>query len=317
MKEDSQIMVSVVVCTYMREKMLRQTLDAIVAQQTTYPFEVIIGENHSTDNTLKVCQEYADKYDYIRVLAHEKNVGPLVNWTRCVKTARGKYIMDCCDDDWWSNPNKIQLQVDFMETHPECVMCHTDYDVYNEKTGKTEYAINKTRGGVIPEGMVQKEVFSGKVPVGFLTDCYRRSVFEEHVPIDRFVEIGLIGNDYAMWVILSAYGEIRYLPISTATYREGNVSETRAVDYERIIYRREADKRMFHMLYDLCPQLGTYNEEEWFDNHYSHQLLMAAYRNNDYAAARKFAKEDKMPTLRTWMARTWITFQLLRWLKKG
>lgn len=316
LKKKPEIMVSVIVCTYMRERYIRQSLDAILAQRTTYPFEVIVGENHGADNTLQILREYEAKYSNIKVLAHKENIGPHANWDSCFRVATGKYIMDCCDDDWWHNPNKIQLQVDFMEQHPECVMCHTDYDVYNEKTGKTIQAHNSSAGRVILEGMVQKEMFSGKIPVGFLTDCYRREVYVQHIPLDRYMEIGIVGGDFANWVILSAYGEIRYLPISTATYREGNSSETRAIDYDRVIYRREADKRMFHMLYEVCPQLGTYNEDEYFNDYYSHQLLMAAYRNNDYAAAKKYAKEDKMPNWRTRMARTWLTFQIARMLKR-
>ena len=310
------MMVSVIVRAYMREKFIRQALDSVIAQQTTYPYEIIIGENHSSDNTLKICQEYADKYDNIILLAHEKNVGPQVNLARCIRAGSGKYIMACDGDDWWHNPNKIQLQVDFMEAHPECVMCHTDYDTYNELSGQLIHNHHKTNGVIEPEGMIQKEMFSGKAPVGWLTSCFRRSTFEQYMPIDKFISVGMVGEDWPTWVILAAYGEIRYLQLSTATYRMGIQSVTREANYDKILHRREGDKHTVRMLYKMFPSLGTYDADDYFDNYYSHQLLMSAYRNNDYAAARKFAKDDKMPTMMTHMAKTWFTFQIARLLKR-
>lgn len=305
-------MVSVVVRAYMREKFIRQALDSVLAQQTEYPFEIIVGENHSSDNTLQICQEYADKYENIILLAHETNIGAARNLKECIKAGTGKYIMACDGDDWWHNPNKIQLQVDFMEAHPECVVCHTDDDEYFEETGKTIHNSKKSKGIVMPEGKVQEEVFTGKVPISWTTCCFRRDAFEKHMPMDEFIQLGMVGEDYPTWVILAAYGELRYLPVSTATYRIGRQSITQDVDYNRILRRRDGDKNVVRKLYEMFPNLGTYHEDQFFDDFYSHQLVMAAYRANDYISARKLAKEDKMPNWKTRMAYTWVTFQLAR-----
>lgn len=315
-KEQPQIMVSVIVRAYMREKFIRQALDSVLAQQTIYPFEIIIGENHSSDNTLNICQEYANKYNNVILLAHKTNIGAQKNLDECIKAGTGKYIMACDGDDWWHNMNKIQLQVDFMEMHPECMMCHTDNDVYYEDTGKIVHDNKKSKGIVVPEGKVQNEVFSGKVSVSWPTSCFRRDVFEKYMPMDEFIKLDMVGEDYPTWVILAAYGELRYLPVSTATYRIGRQSITQDVDYSRILRRREGDKNVVRKLYEMFPNLGTYHEDQFFDDFYSHQLLLAAYRANDHASARKFAKEDKMPNWKTRMALTWITFQIVRKLNK-
>lgn len=316
MAKEPQMMVSVIVRAYMREKFVRQALDSVLAQQTSYPFEIIIGENHSSDNTLQICQEYADKYDHITLLAHKTNIGAARNLKACIEAGSGKYIMACDGDDWWHNPNKIQLQVDFMETHPECMMCHTDNDIYYEETGKMVHDNKKSKGIVVPEGRVQEEMFSGKVPVSWPTSCFRRDAFEKYMPMEEFIKLGMVGEDYPTWVILAAYGELRYLPVSTATYRIGRQSVTQDVDYNRILRRREGDKNVVRKLYEMFPKFGTYHEDEYFDKFYSHQLVLAAYRNNDYKSAKKFAKEDKMPNWRTRMAYTWLTFQLVRILKR-
>lgn len=315
-KEQSQIMVDIIVRVYNQEDMIRQNLDSLMAQQTIYPFEVIVGENHSSDNTLAVCREYEAKYNNIRLLAHEQNIGGQRNLLECIKAGKGKYIMICDGDDWWHNPNKIQLQVDYMEAHPECYVLHTDHDVYNDKTGKTKHDVKQASGMMESVSHTQRELFSGKASICWTTSCIRRDAFEKYMPLERFIEKGVVGEDYPTWVILSAYGEVRYMPVSTATYRVGNQSVTRDVNYDRIIARREGDKNTLQMLYSMFPNLGTYHEDDYFDNFYSHQLVLAAYRNNDYNSAKKFAKEDKMPNWRTRMAYTWLTFQLVRILKR-
>lgn len=316
MGKQTQIMVDIIVRAYNQEDMIRQNLDSLMAQQTTYPFEVIIGENHSTDNTLSICKEYESKYDNIRVLAHEKNIGPQRNLLSCIKAGKGKYIMICDGDDWWHNPNKIQLQVDYMEAHPECLTLHSDYDVYNDKTGKTLHCHNKSKGVAVKEGRIQKEIFLGMVPISWPSCCIRREAFERYMPLEKFIEIGVVAEDYPTWVILSAYGNLNYMPVSTVTYRIGNESVTRDVNYNRILKRKEGDKNMVKLLYSMFPNLGVYHEDEYFEKLYSHQLLLAAYRNNDYESARKFAKEDKMPNWKTMMAYTWLTFQMARVLKR-
>ena len=128
--------VSVLVVTYNQEQWIAQTIESVLAQQTTYPFEVIIGNDCSTDGTQAICDSFAAKYDNVRVLTYDKNKGVVGNWVECIKESSGKYIMNCAGDDYWHNPNKIQLQVDFMEKHPNCVISHTDYDRLLVKTNK-------------------------------------------------------------------------------------------------------------------------------------------------------------------------------------
>ena len=135
MEKNNDIMVTVCVVTYNQEKWIRQTLDSLLAQQTEYSFEIVIGEDSGTDNSRAICQEYADRYENVVLLPETENLGVTANWIRCVQAGTGKYIMTCAGDDWWHNPKKIQMQVDFMEVNPECVMCHTDIDEYNDTTG--------------------------------------------------------------------------------------------------------------------------------------------------------------------------------------
>lgn len=308
----NKYVVSVIVRAYNAEKTLNQALDSILAQKTKYPYQIVIGVNPSTDNTIEICRKYAKRFDIITLLAHDTNIGPVRNWICCINRCLGKYVMMCDSDDYWQNSSKIQLQVEYMESHPECVLCHSDNDIINGMYGKV--LRNCKKGIQEKEGFVQKEIFNGTIAITNVTSCYRRDVFEQYVPLDKYVELGLLGDDYPTWVILSAYGRIHYLPVSTATYRVGNVSVTREPNYDKIRHRYETEKKQAKWLMEMFPNLGTYTEadDKYYDDYCSHQLLLAAYRSNDYASACKFAKQDKMPNWKTRMAHSWLTFQIAR-----
>lgn len=315
MKSKNDIMVTVCIVTYNQEKWIRQTLDSILAQDTEYPYEVIIGEDHGTDGTRAICQEYADKYENVTLLPETENLGVTANWIRCVQAGSGKYIMTCAGDDWWHNPKKIQMQVDFMEAHPECVVCHTDIDEYNDNTGAMLRNVKQKSGIVPPEGNIQKEILAGKEYISAVTMCIRREAFEKFVPADEFAKRRFPREDWPTLLVLSAHGEIRYIPESTATYRVGQESITRTVNYEKIFARAQKDKEMTKYLYLLFPEWGAFKDEEYFDHIGYHQAMMAAYRNNDYQAAHKYAKMDIYPNKATYMAYTWLTFKIYRLLK--
>ena len=312
MSNIKDIMVTVCIVTYNQEKWIKQTLDSVLTQQTKYPFEVIIGEDHGTDGTRAVCQEYADKYENVTLLPSPTNLGVTANWIQCIQAGKGKYIMTCAGDDWWHNPNKIQIQVDFMEAHPECVCSHTDEDEYYEKTGVLKKSVKQTQGIVPPEGRIQKCILSGKEHISAVTMCIRRSTYEEHVPADEFASRRFPREDWPVLLVLAAYGDIRYIPISTATYRVGQESITRTSNYEKIIRRAQEDMEMTKYLYTLFPEWGPFKDEPYFNYIGYHNALHAAYRNNDYKAAHEFAKKDKTNSWATRMAHNKLFFKLFR-----
>ncbi len=310
-------LISVIVITYNQEKYIRQALDSIMAQETDYPFEVIIGEDFGPDGTRAICEEYAAKYPNVHLAPQDHNLGVTANWINCIVHSKGKYFIDCAGDDYWHNPNKIQLQSDFMEANPDCVVSVTEYDTLYEATGKILHNTYASKGIRPAEGRIQKELLSGTDHVMGGSLCIRRETFDKYVPADEFARRRFPREDWPTLLVLAAYGEIRYLPVSTATYRVGQESITRTSDYEKIFARAQKDKEMTEYLYTLFPEWGEFKDGPWFDNIGYHQAMMAAYRNNDFRSARKYAKMDKYPTMATYMARTWVTFKVFRRLKIG
>lgn len=110
--------VSVCVVTYNQEKYVRQSLQSIVEQKTDFDFEVIVGDDCSTDNTRSIVQEMADRYpSLVKPIFHTNNTGPSQNYLTVHEAATGMFVAHMDGDDYWL-PNKLQTQVDFMEMNP-------------------------------------------------------------------------------------------------------------------------------------------------------------------------------------------------------
>src|SRR6476646_879599 len=112
--------------TYNHEKYIRQCLDGILIQKTDFPFIVIIGEDCSTDLTAEICREYESKYPSLFQLHCNKvnniSVNSLNNWELCI-ASDAKYIALLEGDDYWTDPYKLQKQVDFLEAHLDFNIC--------------------------------------------------------------------------------------------------------------------------------------------------------------------------------------------------
>jgi glycosyltransferase involved in cell wall biosynthesis len=120
----SEIMLSVCCVTYNHEKYIAQAMEGFVMQKTDFNFEIIVGEDCSTDATRKILEDYVAKYpDKIRLITSSHNVGAIHNGIRVFKAVRGKYIAICDGDDYWTDPLKLQKQVDFLESNSGYVMC--------------------------------------------------------------------------------------------------------------------------------------------------------------------------------------------------
>ena len=116
---------------------LRQCLDGFVMQQTTFPFEAIVHDDASTDGSAAIIREYAEKYpDIIKPIYETENqyrkgtIGKIIN---AVMHPDTKYIALCEGDDYWTDPNKLQLQVEFLESHPEFSLSVHEYTEWDEE----------------------------------------------------------------------------------------------------------------------------------------------------------------------------------------
>ncbi len=130
-------LVSVCTTSYNAASYIRQCVESVLAQKTSFKIEYVIGDDMSTDGTAEIIGEYADRHpDIIRFRHNTKNLGMISNNLLTIKECRGEYIAFLDGDDYWIDPNKLEMQVDFMKKNPDCAFCGTATDVYYQDTGK-------------------------------------------------------------------------------------------------------------------------------------------------------------------------------------
>ena len=282
---NNQILISTIIPSFNRADTVGQTIDSILAQQVDADMEIVIGDDCSTDNAREVLQQYKEKHpDIIRLIFHEQNIGLGANWATCVKECRGKYICNCDNDDYWHNPQKLQLQLDYMESHPESNICITNHRTHDRSTGKIvecEARINRNVD-------IQQAMWGGG---GFCnaTIMYRSDFMKSHLDLDEFIRRRLSLQDWPAWVILTAYTNIDVLPVSTATFGIETVSITRPDTVQRLAKRYEGDKEVYRYLGELFPDKFPYDELGW-NNYVNGRLMSKAFDLGQFELAKQYGK---------------------------
>lgn len=128
---EQEVKVSAICLTYNQKKYIRQCLDSMLSQKTTFRYEIIVHDDASTDGTSEIVMEYEKKYpNMIRPIYQMENQYSLGKWTVgfALEKARGVYLAFCEGDDYWFGETKLQQQFDYMESHPGCSLCfHNTY----------------------------------------------------------------------------------------------------------------------------------------------------------------------------------------------
>ncbi|MNS32388.1 putative glycosyltransferase EpsE [compost metagenome] len=215
--------VSVLVLCYNQEDTIGQTLESLIGQKTDFNIEILIGDDSSSDQTRAICLSYAEAYPSI-VSLHPvtPNVGLLENYKRLVLLAKGNYVSCCAGDDYWIDPFKLQKQADFLDTHPDYGMVHSNYTILFDETGKTEVVEKK-----VPEGTVLGQLLSGNF-VAALTAMYRTIYVQEAIN-EGILSSDFPMEDYPVWLYISERSKIGFLSENTAVWRkmEESVSNTK------------------------------------------------------------------------------------------
>jgi len=231
-------MISVVVVTYNQAETIGRTLDSILMQQCHVPFEIVIGEDCSTDDTRAICQAYAEKHpDIIRLICNERNKGLVDNYFDCLLACRGKYIADCAGDDFWIDPQKLEKEVTVMENHPEVTMVITNWQYYNEHTRKTTPSQQRQHAPITPgKDLLQAIITQQSMSVFHLcTALYRTDVFRKayEEDTDLFRNKTYVSEDMQIAISMALHGDIAYLPDVTLNYSLGSGSISNITDSEK------------------------------------------------------------------------------------
>lgn len=242
------VMVSVCMITYNQESYIAQAIEGILMQKTNFQFELVIGEDCSTDNTRLICKEYKKKHpDIIKLLLPKKNLGSNENFNQIIKMSLGKYLALCEGDDYWTDPYKLQKQVDFLECHPDYGMCYTNFNILFNRTGKVIQNVAKSLHDRYPMIYSNQEEFIIKkgyvCPPSWL---FLRSIFLQYNPIDSACD-----GSFCMFSYFISKTKIYFMNDVTCTYRVLNNSASHSSD-PLIDYKRRKD--LLELQFQLIDQ---------------------------------------------------------------
>lgn len=133
---------SILCTTYNHEKYIGEAIESWLNQKTNFQTEIIIGDDCSTDDTVLVIKKYLKNHNNIKIIERIKNIGFINNFIDTYKQCNGKYIAICEGDDHWTENNKLQMQIDFLEKNKNYILTHTNSWVYESLNNK-KYKLSK------------------------------------------------------------------------------------------------------------------------------------------------------------------------------
>lgn len=241
MKQDNKPLVSIICTSFNHEKYIKECLDGFIIQQTNFLFEIIVHDDASTDATQQILQEYESIYPSLFNNIYQtenqfSNKEINIWYDIMLPKARGKYIAICEGDDYWSDPMKLQKQVNFLEANSDYVFCTHRYRVYLENIHEFQnevlpinYSTYKERqGGVeIDEKIFSKDWFTQPLTALVIKEDLNK-VLSKYSNFKYF-------RDYHIFYLLLQRGKGACLKICSGVYRvnDGGIASSKTF-YEKI-----------------------------------------------------------------------------------
>lgn len=205
--DDNQIMVSVCMITYNHEPYIKQAIEGVLMQKTNFKYELIIGEDCSSDNTKSICQRFSQTNHQIKLLPTVQNLGMIPNFMRTLQACSGKYIAMCEGDDYWIDILKLQKQIDFLETHREYAgSAHQAMILINNKE-------NRLFRENVPNDISVDDIIGGRL-FHTASVVFRRTVLEllDNAP-------SVLSGDRLLNFCITFLGKIRFFNDCMCVYR--------------------------------------------------------------------------------------------------
>lgn len=247
---NNEIMVSILCTVYNHEQFLRKCLDGFVNQRTDFKYEIVIHDDNSTDDSGSIIKEYEQRYPdlFIAIYSDENRYSKGIRIVQDIlfPITHGKYIALCEGDDYWISEDKLQLQYDYMEAHPECSLCVHNTIWHDLSGARKNRPFNKWKE---VHRLSDAEVFFGWY---FHTSSY--FIRREYFRYPREMKFQYYPGDYVMRTYLHSCGSVVALPQIMSVYNYNNPS---GVVYN--LYRTGDVERMGKKMLEQVSYLQEFN----------------------------------------------------------
>jgi len=263
--------VSVCLITYNHEKYIRDALESIISQKTNFPFEVIVCNDKSTDNTESIIKEYLKSNSNIRYFSTDKRLGAIKNWIKCLNIVNSDYFAVIEGDDYWTDSHKLQKQFDFMEQKPEYSFCFHKLETKFERLNDNENYLNQNieEKDYTIEDIITKPWFIGTCSI------FARKLFLPEVP--HWIN-GLMAIDRPLQLILASNGKVGFINENMGVWRVHNegISQIQWLGKERTFEKSQIQ---------ILKRFNTYSNYKYSNIIYPklYKLYNALFeKNKDY-----------------------------------
>lgn len=280
--------VNVFVMVYNHEKYLAECLDGILMQKCNFSYIIVVGEDASTDKSREILLKYKSKYPgKFQLILHEKNVGAMANQMAILKACTGKYIALCEGDDYWTDPYKLQKQVDFLDANEDFVMCFTNTKIKVEETGAESIAKINIWDVCETQDILRHNSLDGREsgeeinsPGHTSTILFRNNLIKKFP--DWFSKCFI--GDEPLFLMLSKYGKAKFINDFCSVYRQ-TVS---GISTKNFSFERDYLGRIF-----MYKKINLYFNKKYANDihnllsRYYFKLFNLYWRQKSYFAALK------------------------------
>lgn len=289
----NNVLVSVKMITYNHEGYIAKAIESVLKQKTRFNYELVIGEDCSTDNTRQIVFDYQNRFpNIIRVIKSDFNVGAKVNSHRTLVACRGKYIAFLDGDDYWIDENKLEMQADFLNNHYDYGITFTNYDEYNQVTDSyIEDVIAKRHKH--PFNIDVENVVKGDSGILTCTVMMRKSLIIEIKESDTYIHNSdnFLMGDIQLWTDAVATSKVHYIPLRTAVYNKIRESATQS---DSLLHRLRFEISNMEMRLYLCRKYNLNREiiNKFNDMLLDYRLSLAFHTHNcDLANNVRYSKK--------------------------
>jgi glycosyltransferase involved in cell wall biosynthesis len=207
--------VSVLIVTYNQECYIGQAIESVLAQKVNFDYEIIIGDDCSTDGTRSLITEFQRlRPDRIKAILRDRNIGANRNFAGVAAASRGQYAAFLEGDDYWTATDKLQKQVDFLDAHPDRSICCSRVRYFYEPGAETD----NVTVDVWPACPAGSYTIEDVLKANFVATC--SAVCRRHL-MDSLPEwlLAMKLGDWPFWAMAARHGKIELMDEIMATYR--------------------------------------------------------------------------------------------------
>lgn len=223
--------VSVIIPVFNQESTVERAVNSVLAQDFSLPYEIIICDDASSDNTQNLCKKIADKHpDKIRLILRNENVGIQKNYFEALRLAKGEFIADCAGDDFWIGENRLSILYNIINQDKTIGLIHSDWLKFNPSDNSLHqriippYALKYYSDEIAPEELLIA-ILSHKVNplIHLSTALYRRNIITP--PLDKYPDLFLNPEygceDLQIAAFIAKSHRVAYCPEKTLAYSIG------------------------------------------------------------------------------------------------